>query len=453
MAAGDAFGAAEVITNAVLEDDRKLSISMSPKTSKKPYPIQHLNAWRMHRQWLDRPFKGRDLLDLVRSVGWIHSPGCSSPYLSLWARSDKFQPASLDNLVFKEQKLVRLETLRGCTMLVPREDAPIALRVRSRTFTDLAREARALLPINEKELDQLKNAVIRAMEGGLTTRNEIRDSVPSHLVRDFPLRLKRIGLTESVSLAIRVLEEDGRIVKVQSGKQLNSTEYTYQLLSNVLPEVDPFELKTEIANIELARLYFRSEGPARVKDFAWWAGINVTDAIRAAEEVQPGLETIKVAHSKDEFFLGGNDLEEFANFTPDNSTVNLIPYRDIYLKGQREVVDRFVSSDHSDKPFTRWRGKLMSDPIATVIRNGQVVGVWEWDSAAKGTLNFELFEKGIVKPDLGRISKRAAELARFIRKNLKDGRLQGTDSNRQMTRISDLKTYWGQGAEADVRAL
>ena len=95
----------------------------------------------------------------------------------------------------------------------------------------------------------------------------------------------------------------------------------------------------------------------------------------------------------------------------------------------------------------------MSDPIATVIRNGQVVGVWEWDSAAKGTLNFELFEKGIVKPDLDRISKRAAELARFIRKNLKDGRLQGTDSNRQMTRISDLKTYWGQGAEADVRAL
>ena len=55
----------------------------------------------MHRQWLDRPFKGGDLLDLVRSVGWIHSPGCCSPYLSVWARLDKFQPASLDGLVFK----------------------------------------------------------------------------------------------------------------------------------------------------------------------------------------------------------------------------------------------------------------------------------------------------------------------------------------------------------------
>ena len=196
---------------------------MKPKTSRKPYTVKHLNAWRMHRQWLDRPFKGRKLLDLVRSIGWIHSPGCCSPYLSIWARSDKFQPASLDRLVFKDRKLVQLETLRGCTMLVPREQVPIALRVRSRTFSDLAKEARALLPINEKELDQLKNAVVRAMEGGLTTRDEIRGAVPSHLVRDFPLRLKRIGLTESVSLAIRLLEEDGRIVKVQSVKQLNSS--------------------------------------------------------------------------------------------------------------------------------------------------------------------------------------------------------------------------------------
>ncbi len=426
---------------------------MKAKRSRKPFLVQHLNAWRMHRQWLDRPFKGGDLLDLVRSVGWIHSPGCCSPYLSVWARLDKFQPASLDGLVFKKRKLVRLETLRGCTMLVPREDAPIALRVRSRTFTDLAREARTLLPINAKEIDQLKDAVIRAMESGLTTRDEIRDAVPSHLVRDFPLRLKRIGLTGSVSLAIRVLEEDGRIVKVQSIKHLNSTESKYGLLSEVLPEVDPFQLKPEIANIELAKLYFRSEGPARVKDFAWWAGINVTDAIRAAQEIQPSLEPIKVTSSKDQFLMNGSDLEEFADFTPDNSTVNLIPYRDIYLKGQREVVDRFVSSDHSDKPFARWRGKLINDPIATVIWNGQVVGVWEWDSSAQGALNFELFEKGIAKPDLNRISKRAAKLARFIRKNLNKGRLQGSDSSRQMTRISDLKTYWGHGAEADVRAV
>ena len=147
-------------------------------------------------------------------------------------------------------------------------------------------------------------------------------------------------------------------------------------------------------------------------------------ALEVFEEVAASLEPVTVDHCKDEFLLSGSEFEEFADFSPDNSTVNLIPYRDIYLKGQGEVVDRFVSPDHSDKPFARWRGKLMNDPIATVIRNGQVVGVWEWDSSARGTLNFELFEKGIAKTDLNRISKRAAELARFIRKNLNGGRLQ-----------------------------
>ena len=407
----------------------------------------------MHRQWLDRPFEGRSILDLVRKLGWIHSPGCSTPYLSLWARSKKFKPASLDRLVFKERKLVQIETLRGCTMLVPREHAPIALRVRSRTFTDLAKEAGPLMPIREKEIDQLKKSVIHALEGGALTRDEIRLAVPSNLVRDFPLRLKRIGLTESVSLATRLLEEDGRILKFPSGKRLDSTEYTYSLLSNVLPEVDPFHLKPEIANIELASLYFASEGPARIKDFAWWAGINVTEAIRAVGEVRPALQPIEVANSKDEFLLSAGAVEEFSEFTPDGSTVNLIPYRDVYLKGQREVVNRFVHPDHSDKPFARLRGKLINDPLPTVIRNGEVVGVWEWDASGPGRLNSELFGKRIGKRDQDRISKRGAELARFIKSELTDVRFSGNGSSRQMTRISDLRPYWGQGSEVDVSAV
>ncbi len=338
-------------------------------------------------------------------------------------------------------------------MLLPREHAPIALRVRSRAFTDLAKEAGPLMPIRQKEIDQLKKSVIHALEGGSLTRDEIRLAVPSGLVRDFPLRLKRIGLTESVSLAIRLLEEDGRILKVPSGKRLDSTEYTYSLLSDVLPEVDPFHLKPEIANIELASLYFASEGPARIKDFAWWAGINVTEAIRAAGEVRPVLQAIEVANSKDEFLLSAHAVREFSEFTPDDSTVNLIPYRDVYLKGQREVVNRFVRPNHSDKPFARLRGKLINDPLPTVIRNGEVVGVWEWDASGPGRLNSELFGKGIGKRDQERISRRGAELARFIKNELKVVRLGGNGSSRQMTRISDLRAYWGQGAEVDVSAV
>jgi hypothetical protein len=428
---------------------------MTSKRSNKAFSVNHLNAWRMHRQWLDRPFTGRSIVDLVKTVGWIYSPGCSTPYLSVRARMPKFRRATLDRLVFKDRKLVQLETLRGCTMLLPRSQAPIALKIRSRTFTELAKQARPLMPITDGEMERLKASVLIALANGPLNHDEILDEVPSSLVRQFPGELRRIGLTGSLWLAINLLKEEGRVLKIQSRKRLDSTEYSFALLGDVLPEVDPYNLQTEQANIELAAQYFRTEGPARVKDFAWWAGVNVTDAMRAAAEVRPRLKSLSVENSKDEFLISEVELEQFSDFAPAKSPqVNFIPYRDIFLKGQREVVSRFVRNEDSDKPFSRWKGKLINDPIATVINNGAVVGVWEWNPSKRGKLDFVLFDPDTPKKVQTLIRKRGTELGGFIEESLGDIRLQGIDYGRhQMTGIRDLKVYWGQGAQVDVAAV
>src|SRR5437763_8809188 len=98
---------------------------MTGSKVRKPVPISHLNAWRMQRQFLDRPFGSKNIVDLIKSIGWIYSPGCSTPYLSLWARMSPFRAEDLNRLVFDDHKLLQLETLRGCTMLVPRDQANI----------------------------------------------------------------------------------------------------------------------------------------------------------------------------------------------------------------------------------------------------------------------------------------------------------------------------------------
>src|SRR6266853_981459 len=129
---------------------------MTSSKVKKPISLEQVNSWRMHRQFLDRPFASKNIVDLIKSVGWIYSPGCSTPYLALWARLSSFKADDLNRLVFDERKLVQLETLRGCTMLVPRDQASLALRIRTRTFTELSKQARQQMPINEAEMDQLK---------------------------------------------------------------------------------------------------------------------------------------------------------------------------------------------------------------------------------------------------------------------------------------------------------
>src|SRR5213596_1120523 len=177
---------------------------------RKPVPISHLNAWRMQRQFLNRPFCSKNIVDLIRSIGWIYSPGCSTPYLSLWARMSPFKAEDLNRLVFDDHKLLQLETLRGCTMLVPRDQANVAWRIRTRTFTELSKQARQQMPVTEPEMEKIKTAILSALQSGSKTAEQLQRAVPSTLVRDFGVDLKRIGLTNSLSLAINLLKEDGK---------------------------------------------------------------------------------------------------------------------------------------------------------------------------------------------------------------------------------------------------
>ena len=242
-------------------------------------------------------------------------------------------------------------------MLVPRDQAPIALKIRPRTFTELTKQARTQMPITESNLEKLKILVLESLSHGPATAEQLQNMVPSALVKNFSPELKRIGFTNSLALAINLLKEEGKVLKTQPHRRLDSTTYSYTLLKDALPEVDPFELRREVAYTQLAAQYFKSEGPARMKDFAWWAGINVTDAIKAANDVKPHLKPVFVEGTKDEYLISETDLNDFYAFEQERSKLNFVPYRDTYLKGQREIVDRFGSSEHADKPFSRWKDR------------------------------------------------------------------------------------------------
>src|SRR5204863_2141846 len=154
---------------------------MTGSKVKKPIRPEHLNSWRMHRQFLDHPYPSKNLLDLIRAVGWIYSPGCSTPYLSLWARGASFKASDVDKLVFEDRKLIQLETLRGCTMLVPRDQASLALRIRTHTFTELSKQARQQMPVNESEMEKLKGAILKALHASPKTSDQLLHMIPGNL--------------------------------------------------------------------------------------------------------------------------------------------------------------------------------------------------------------------------------------------------------------------------------
>jgi len=76
--------------------------------------------------------------------------------------------------------------------------------------------------------------------------------------------------------------------------------------------------------------------------------------------------------------------------------------------------------------------------------------VWEWNEDDE-EVDLLLFDPNIPKSTEKAIHKRALDLASFIRANLGDVRLQGSDYGpHQMTGIHDLKALWGKGAQVSL---
>lgn len=135
----------------------------------------------------------------------------------------------------------------------------------------------------------------------------------------------------------------------------------YVLLDEWLPQVPA--LPRAQALEELALRYFRSHGPATLRDFAWWAGLNLRDA-------RAGLDG--AAGCLREFRIG----EECSWAAPEShaaeaaSTVHLLPAFDEYFLG---YADRSAVLSPRHFPAVMTTNGIFRP---TVLHEGRVVGTW-----------------------------------------------------------------------------
>ena len=102
-----------------------------------------------------------------------------------------------------------------------------------------------------------------------------------HLTRaELGAHLSRAGMTlKGVRLALTTVHAELEEV-ICSGPQ-RGTQATYALMTQRAPR--PRRLTRDEALAELTRRYFRSHGPATIRDFVWWSGLLNTDARRGLD--------------------------------------------------------------------------------------------------------------------------------------------------------------------------
>jgi winged helix DNA-binding protein len=180
--------------------------------------------------------------------------------------------------------------------------------------------------------------------------------------RELGAHLERAGLpgrsTELAQLAMYAELEGVICSGPRRGKQS-----TYALLADRAPAAR--RLPRDEALAELTRRYFRSHGPATIRDCVWWSGLSPAD-------VRRGLEINRTrSHEVDGlryWTVGG----EAGTHRGRRTGVHLLPVYDEYLVAYR---------DHRAVPRPPY--SLVNFQHALVIA-GQVAGTWRTVAGTKG---------------------------------------------------------------------
>jgi hypothetical protein len=148
-------------------------------------------------------------------------------------------------------------------------------------------------------------------------------------------------------------------------------QFTYALVAERAP-VTP-KLARDEALGELTRRYFRSHGPATVRDFVWWSGLPTAEAKRGVEIVKARHEEVdgRVYWSVDGAPAGRRR----------ERLVHLLPIYDEYLVAyrDRDAVPH-ISAALAVEPTLGWRGNFQH----ALVVDGQVAGTWRTARTVKG---------------------------------------------------------------------
>ncbi|MBK7212481.1 MAG: AlkZ family DNA glycosylase [Bacteroidales bacterium] len=226
----------------------------------------------------------------------------------------------------------------------------------------------------------------------------------NHLTREELIsELEKTGIDTGENRASHILMMAELDNLICSGKHKNGKP-SYALMDEWVPKKDI--LSREDSLKKLAITYFSSHGPATIRDFTWWSGLNQGDAMKGIESASNVLISETIDGNK--YWMGENFLTQGAA----KSGVFLLPAFDEYLisyADRKEIiipgVERKAISDNG-----------VFRPV--VIENGKIIGIWKRTTGKqKVKIGFEFFNPVSAKTFQG-IRKQAELFGKFLSKEV-----------------------------------
>jgi hypothetical protein len=342
-----------------------------------------LSQTRLHTQHIaTRDFE--DAQDVVRHFGAMQAQDYA---MAKWAIGCRMKNGT-DELVEKmldDGKIIRTHVLRPTWHFVVPEDLIWMLELSAPNIRRIMTSYEKNLGIDEKTVGKSKTLIAKSLENG-------------DLERDILLRiLERNAIKTDGYRGSHLLmhaELDGLIC---SGKR-TAGKQTYGLVASRVPYFK--KVTREDALAELAARYFKSHGPATLKDFAWWSGLSQADSKKAIASHDFSSETLE-----GQTYYFTESIQSF-----EKPSAFLLPAFDEFLiayKGRSAS----IAEGHAKHALTV---NGIFKPI--VVAGDQVVATWK-RTVKKEAVQIEILLLGKISKTMQRLAEKDAErFASFIGK-------------------------------------
>ncbi len=379
---------------------------------------ERVRVFRWQRQRMAGAMAGKSADQVLAAAGWIRSVGGATPYLTFRDRAG-LSRAAVDAQVAKGE-LCELPSARGCTYVVPKQDFALALRAgQGRSEESEIALAKKHLGVTDKEIDKLCKAVIDALDKGELDPAAMKEALGG-AVRSLGEAGKKRGMSSTLPLALGRLQAQGQIRRVPVEGRLDRQRFRY---ARWRPSpLDKFELTQADLELALARKFFGWAAPARVDQFAWWAGLGLKAARAAAAEL-----SLRPLAEGDARLIAAEELDELkAVRAPKEPAYSFVGLLDNLIHLRRDPTAALGEGDEeldlSLGVAKKAGGSLLDLAVHPIVDRGRIVGLWDYDGAAQ-----KLIYKSLRKEPKGMAeAARAAE--RFVQQELEDVRAMSLDS-------------------------
>ena len=337
------------------------------------FDAQIVNKFIQGKHHLTDETKTNDITQIALDICGLHSTSQSSPYLSLFARTNSFQKEDLDKETYERRNLGKIRCMRKTVFILPKEVLPFLYAATKKQYAQRLEGYLERLGMPLERYYKIAGEIEKLIKGRTMSVSEIK---------------KQLDTKENISAVVSLLCDQKKIIRNKPVKGWRDKRHTYSLFEEYFQEMNIEEYKEEEGIEFLIRYYIERYGPVTENDIVWWSGLNKTPIRKVIAKLEDVIAKISIEGIDHEYLITIEDKERLETVVMEElPIITFLPDLDPYLMGYKDR-ERYIDQEYYNHLFDQ-----SGNAATSILLDGKVIGIWDFVSAKESVIKIHLFEK------------------------------------------------------------